>query len=299
LQPDVTVCWLTDPDHTQHRYGLGAPRSVQALRECDATFGQLQDSLDALGWREQTNIIVTSDHGFSTRSGWPEGGAVPALVEAGLKESAESADVIVSGGAVYLAAAARNRAPAIVKRLQEHPRIGSILVADDGPAAGCPGTLPLSAAWAGSLHRRRPDIQFSPIWWNARNEWGVPGFVAGSDGAGHGSTSPRDLHNTLVLAGPDVKRRQESDLPAGLIDLAPTILAMLGLPVPEAMDGRVLTEVLVAAPSGPGPDLEGEPHEERLSAQTALPSGGAYQQWLRRVQVGRTWYLTGAGAERG
>ena len=67
LRPDVTICWLTDPDHTQHRCGLGAPQSLEALRGCDAVFSRLLASLDKLGWRDYTNLIVTSDHGFTTR----------------------------------------------------------------------------------------------------------------------------------------------------------------------------------------------------------------------------------------
>lgn len=289
LHPDVTICWLTDPDHTQHRYGLGAPQSLAALRGCDAVFSQLLASLDTLGWRNHTNVIVTSDHGFTTRRPQYETDPIAALA---------SDDVIVSSGAIYLTSESTGRAAAIVQTLQDHPAVGAIFAADDGPAAGQPGTLPLSVAWGGRLHRRRPDIQLSPVWWDDTNEYGVPGYAAGPVGAGHGSTSPRDLRNTLILAGPDVRSGTTSDVPAGLIDVAPTVLAMLGLPVPATMDGRVLTEVLrpgvVAGATGTIP----EPQSETASASAAMTTGGSYRQWLHRMRVGRTWYLTAAGAER-
>ena len=89
----MTICWLTDPDHTQHRYGLGAPQSLAALRGCDAVFSRLLASLDTLGWRDHTNVIVTSDHGFTTRRPQYETDPIAALA---------SDDVIVSGGAIYL-----------------------------------------------------------------------------------------------------------------------------------------------------------------------------------------------------
>ena len=289
LRPDVTICWLTDPDHTQHRYGLGAPQSLAALRACDAVFGRLLASLDKLGWQDHTNVIVTSDHGFTTRRPQYETDPIAALA---------SDDVIVSSGAIYLTSESTDRAAAIVQTLQDQPAVGAIFAADDGPAAGRPGTLPLSLAWGGRLHHRRPDIQCSPVWWDDMNEYGVPGYAAGPAGASHGSTSPRDLRNTLILAGPDVRSATTSDAPAGLIDVAPTILAMLGLPVPTTMDGRVLTEALrpgvVAGTTG----LTPEPQSETASASAAMTTGGSYRQWLHRVRVGRTWYLTAAGAER-
>ena len=288
LQPDVTICWLTDPDHTQHRFGLGAPQSLAALRGCDAVFSRLLTSLDRLGWRDHTNVIVTSDHGFTTRRPQYETDPIAALA---------SDDVIVSGGAIYLTSESTDRAAAIVQTLQDHPAVGAIFAADDGPAAGRPGALPLSIAWGGQLHRRRPDIQCSPVWWDDANEYGVPGYAAGPAGASHGSTSPRDLRNTLILAGPDVRSGTTSDVPAGIIDIAPTVLALLGLPVPTTMDGRVLTEALrpgaIAGATGPAQ----EPQFETASASAAMTTGGSYRQWLRRVRVGRTWYLTAAGAE--
>ena len=223
---------------------------------------------------------------------------MPGLITAGLKAAPESDDVIVSGGAIYLTSESTDRAAAIVQTLQDHPTVGAIFAADDGPAAGRPGTLPLSMAWGGRLHRRRPDIQFSPVWWDDANEYGVPGYAAGPVGASHGSTSPRDLRNTLILAGPDVRSGTTSDVPAGLIDVAPTVLAMLGLPVPTTMDGRVLTEALrpgvVEGETGPTP----EPQSKTASASAAMTNGGSYRQWLRRVRVDKTWYLTAAGAER-
>jgi predicted AlkP superfamily phosphohydrolase/phosphomutase len=51
------------------------------------------------------------------------------------------------------------------------------------------------------------------------------------------------LHGVLMMAGPDVKRGHRVD-DAGLMDLAPTILHLMDLPVPDDMDGRVLTDLL-------------------------------------------------------
>ena len=61
----------------------------------------------------------------------------------------------------------------------------------------------------------------------------------------HGSFSPWDVHNTLLAWGPDIKRGAVSDVPAGNADIAPTVLALAGIPATgEPLDGRVLSEAL-------------------------------------------------------
>ena len=67
-------------------------------------------------------------------------------------------------------------------------------------------------------------------------------------GAGHGSSSPFDIHNTLVAAGPDLKAGVEIEVPSGNVDFAPTFLHLLGLDIPSSMQGRVLHEALREGP---------------------------------------------------
>jgi predicted AlkP superfamily phosphohydrolase/phosphomutase len=50
----------------------------------------------------------------------------------------------------------------------------------------------------------------------------------------------------LFIRGPELKR-ETNDLSPRLIDVAPTILHLLGLPIPTDMDGRVLEEIFSAA----------------------------------------------------
>jgi predicted AlkP superfamily phosphohydrolase/phosphomutase len=71
----------------------------------------------------------------------------------------------------------------------------------------------------------------------------------------------------FLAAGPGIRRGAVMD-GARLIDVAPTILYALGLPVPEDMDGRVLTEVftqehLAANPVRRGPSSIAQPLVER------------------------------------
>jgi arylsulfatase A-like enzyme len=67
--------------------------------------------------------------------------------------------------------------------------------------------------------------------------------------AGHGTSSPYDIHNTLIAAGPDFREHASSEIPTGNVDLAPTLLRLLGLQVPPSMTGRVIEEGLRGGPS--------------------------------------------------
>ena len=48
----------------------------------------------------------------------------------------------------------------------------------------------------------------------------------------------------LIIAGPGVKKRYRREKPVYMVDIAPTILHLLGLEIPEYMEGRVLREIL-------------------------------------------------------
>jgi arylsulfatase A-like enzyme len=85
----------------------------------------------------------------------------------------------------------------------------------------------------------------------------------------YGVSSSHRMNGILIAAGPAIQRGAQIQ-GASLTDLAPTILYLLGLPIPPDLDGRVLTEVLVdsrpveyggIAASGPGA-LEGYSDEE-------------------------------------
>ena len=65
----------------------------------------------------------------------------------------------------------------------------------------------------------------------------MPGRRPTTGVAGHGSSSPYDVHNTLIAAGPDLREHAVSDVPTGNADLAPTLLTADG-PARPAVDDR-------------------------------------------------------------
>jgi predicted AlkP superfamily pyrophosphatase or phosphodiesterase len=76
-KPFVLVFWSRDPDGSQHNTGdslntvtpgINGPTSMAGIKNADNNLAQLRKALDDLGLAANTNIIVSSDHGFSTIS---------------------------------------------------------------------------------------------------------------------------------------------------------------------------------------------------------------------------------------
>ncbi|HYM23632.1 MAG TPA: alkaline phosphatase family protein, partial [Vicinamibacterales bacterium] len=252
LHPDVTVLWISDPDHTAHNKGIGTPVTLRALELVDANIGRIEDSLKARGLLDRTDIIVTSDHGFSTHGGTLN---LEAIVR-------PYAPVVVSEGAIYVTGGDRDaRVRAIVAALQRNADVGAIFTRGGEVA----GTLPFDVVRYG--HARAGDVLVSANWTREKNDEGYEGRTTDRGVAGHGASSPYDIHNVLIAAGPDFRSTASSDAPTGNVDLTPTLLRLLGLPVPPLMTGRVVEEALRG---GSAPAVS---HE----TQTVRSADGAYE----------------------
>src|SRR5437899_7747746 len=88
------------------------------------------------------------------------------------------------------------------------------------------------------------------------------------------------MHNIFIAAGPDFRRGQMNDLPTGNVDLAPTILRILGITPPQKLDGRVLAEALVKV----DPATAGlKPETKTIEAIKDFPAGN----WRQSLQISR------------
>ena len=248
MHPDVTLMWISDPDTTAHNKGIGSPETNESLRLVDAEIGRIEDTLRAKGLADRTNIIVTSDHGFSTHTGTLRLAPLVAPFARPLPDG--SPDIVVAEGAIHFRAGADPaRVSAIVAMLQRRPEVGAIFTRSKtgGGAEGVvPGTLSFEVArWS---HARSAEILVSADWTRETNAAGYEGKTTDSGVAGHGTSSPYDVHNTLIAAGPDFREHAVSDVPTGNVDVAPTLLRLLGLEIPASMTGRVIAEALRSGP---------------------------------------------------
>lgn len=248
VDPSVTVMWLGALDSTAHEKGIGAPETIAILRHVDGEIKRVEDGLKAAGLFDSYNIWVTSDHGFSTYTGGVNLGELLKPFAGSMPDG--SPRIVSGGGAIYVRDGDEAAISAIVAKLQQTPGVGAIFTraAKTGSFDGrLPGTLSFDAArWN---HERAAQILFSPDWTDAPNSYRVRGSSASGGTAGHGSSSPWDIHNTLIAAGPDLKRGVAIDTPSANVDFAPTFLRLLGLPIPGSVQGRPLGEALAGGPT--------------------------------------------------
>ena len=154
--------------------------------------------------------------------------------------------IAANGGSDYLYNTAHD--PALVAKavrfLQSREEYGAIFV--DDRYTNIPGTLPMSRVRLENTAGRNPDIVVS---FNSDPSAVVQGFPgteyesAGNNRGMHGSFGVTDVHNTLVASGPNFRSGASNSLPSGNVDVAPTVAAILGVPLAQA-DGRVLYEAL-------------------------------------------------------
>jgi arylsulfatase A-like enzyme len=127
-----------------------------------------------------------------------------------------------------------------------------------------------------------PDVLVSMRWSADRNDWGAPGLLTVAEGhrgrGSHASLSRFDLHNTLIAAGPDFKKGFVDELPSGNIDVAPTVLAILGVAPPHSIAGRVLSEALVDVSPG-----SSKAEQETFEASRDL----GFRQWHQALKTSR------------
>lgn len=288
--PAFSLLWLSDPDLTQHEYSPGSEPSLAATRSSDRNLAAVLDAVSKKNMRETTDILVVSDHGFSTiERGIDFTGELRAAgfdAVAAFQQAPKSGQIMVvgNGGTILFYVIEHDRA--ITARLVEwlqHSDFAGVIFAREK----FEGAFLLESVHANTADA--PDVMVA-LRWNAKpNRFGIPGQIItdAARGAGKGShvtLSEFDVHNTLIAAGPDFRRGMANDLPSGNVDLAPTILRLLGLEAPQKFDGRILAEAMTSDSAPP------RAVTETLEAVRKF-SSGQWRQHLRISRVGEATYI--------
>jgi hypothetical protein len=230
----VAALWLADPDHTLHAVPLGSPAHREALAGAERCVLQVLRTVESLrNAGEEILLVIGSDHGQETI-----GDSVDLekwLRDRGLGDLVAVGEIAVAGQgtAALLYATQRGRSPLldVLPALGAEPWADGVVI---GEALARLGNAPRGGIVAALNMARRADA----------NPYGVPGqrWVVEEDdkpaaiGCGqHGGWGPDETAPFLLVNGagvaPGVLRRATS-----LVDLAPTMLAFLGLPT-DGCDG--------------------------------------------------------------
>ena len=227
-RPQLITAWFHGADGAGHRHGPGADAVRKTLAQQDAQLARLFTALDVQKRWAETTVLVVSDHGMQAieqtvnlHSAFVEA-EVEAQVHGGggfvtvtLADSDDDLDdALETARGLGLEAWARGKGPAGLG--SANPRFGDLVaMAPLGTAISKAGLLGrLQASFMGGTHGYRPD---------APSMGAI--FLALGRGVAAGS-APGQVR---------------------ALDVAPTVLSLLGLPVPDTMEGRPI-------------DLEGNPN---------------------------------------
>lgn len=254
--PDFLGVSFSATDLVGHSFGPDSHEVQDVLARLDRTLGRLLTTLDATVGRDKYVLALSADHGVATvpeaarAAGRPAGrvplGSVRATVEKALAGIGAGPHVArAEYTQVYLTrdtqtkATAATVAPALAA-LRALPGIGAAVWNGglDGPQEGISPEL-LAAVRASHVPERSGDITILP----------QPGWIFvlgnnpnGGDGTTHGSPHEYDQHVPLVFLGGAFTPGHYGTrvTPA---DVAPTLAAMIGMPMRD-VEGRPLTDAV-------------------------------------------------------
>ena len=263
LDPSVAMFWSNNPDTVQHASPVGGQMSDKALSIVDNQIGKLCRYIEA---DKKMNILFVSDHGYSTIKDTVN---ITDNIKKELVQLIPDIDQILiapNGGSVlfYINPPDVKVIETLIDYLIQQPWCGNLLTSSKFGAI-IKGTVDLGIV--GLEGERSPDLVMSFRWENLMNEFSVPGVAynaGGVKGNGlHGSMGFSEQHCTLIGFGPDFHEGVEVKIPSGNIDVAPTVLDLIGINDTSKMDGRVLSEGLVGRNFSSAEVLKKEIFKER------------------------------------
>lgn len=253
---DVLAVSLSTTDHVGHRFGPDSREAHDQFLRLDRALGTFLDSLFAL--RDSTRIVIalTADHGVIPLPAAPTAGlrAPPARIDpaqllAPFRNAVAARGAPVTGIALaegILALAHDTLAAhgirgdslrrAIVAALRATP---GVLRVDDARTLARADTTRdrIARRWR---HQLPDDVRWDAL---VTLRSGTTWALAGSTDASHGSPHDMDARVPIIFWGrpfrPGIQRAH-----ARVVDIAPTLAAVLGVRPMERLDGRPLTAIL-------------------------------------------------------
>ncbi|MFT3686731.1 MAG: ectonucleotide pyrophosphatase/phosphodiesterase [Phycisphaerales bacterium] len=243
-RPNLALLHIADVDHDEHKYGPRSPEAYAAIKAADERVGRVWAELKK-DYPGKATLFIVSDHGFSII----ERSILPNVVlrDAGLLQVEASK---VTGGDVRVVTQGGSAMIYILndaKRAEIAARIPDLFSKVEGVASVI-GTDKFAEYGVADpkVDPHSPDIIL----------FAKMGYSFGSTAAGSMSLSEKpelkgthghdnnlpDLHAIFVAWGAGIRPGVTVQNVAN-IDVAPTLAAVMGLPMP-GVDGKVLTGAL-------------------------------------------------------
>jgi len=236
-RPRLITSWFRGADGAAHRHGPGSPEARRLLRSQDRALARLVAGLEERRAFETSILLVVSDHGMAP--------VVRTIdLAAALRSSGVDARVYGGGGLATLSTGGQT---AVTRRAAELLRSLGLEVLWPGPASPDPR---LRNPRMGDL------VAVAPLGTAVSDRPGSP--MRGAHG--YPSDEP-SMGAVLIAAGGGIRSGRRLGVVRNL-DVAPTLLAWLGIERPSWMEGRPIAGLLAAVPStddaAPRPQASGE-----------------------------------------
>jgi predicted AlkP superfamily pyrophosphatase or phosphodiesterase len=249
-RPAVLLINLPETDHSGHATGGINHPEVMApiIANVDLQLGRLMDAYRQAGIYERTLWVVTSDHAMTPVTMKVSQEALrSAVASAGTRTGAAMSEFYVLNPA-RAAQAADNISAANIPGVhgvyykQRLPDGSFSYLPSAATARSFPSGLDQCFRYLGTTYAsaRSPEI----VLVLAENAHIGNGKFQGT----HDTVTWNDSHIPLVIAGPGTRRGAVSESPARLVDIAPTVTALLGVG-PKGMDGIILADALGTPPA--------------------------------------------------
>jgi predicted AlkP superfamily pyrophosphatase or phosphodiesterase len=247
---DVLAVSFSALDYIGHDFGPDSHEVQDTLFRLDRTLGDLLAALDAGVGRDRYVVALSADHGVGEipEARTEAGGDAGRVAAAAIRQVAEAAMTAAHGigphiahvenTQIYLTDAARQRASAdrtvlmpIINAVARMDGVLHVFPSHDLTSRRA-SVDPIERAAALSHH----PLESGDIVVVRKPHW----ISSTSSAATHGSLQHYDQHVPVIFMGRAFKPGRYAT-PASPADLAPTLAALIGLPLPQ-VDGRVLSD---------------------------------------------------------
>lgn len=289
--PELTILWFGEPDESYHLFGVGSEQSLAALRHADSEFGRIINWWENSNLQDSLQIVVTSDHAQITKK--TQISMFNLLTEQGFKVDdhlEDGADITLINsysGNMLIKNSDPGLSNAVGEALRSFDCCGMIFSQDrDGIEGTIPGSFSKKLLMVD--HARSPDIYYTLKTDNEPDLYGLKGNCyfdnwPPAGGGIHGGLHPKEMHCTCVIHGSLFRESSEIPTTSGIIDILPTILHGLNIPIPQSVDGRILIEAM-ANGSSSAPEQSSESYEVGQDN---------FRQVLKTTKTGDSYYIDG------
>ena len=256
--PDVLAVSLSSTDAIGHSYGPNSREIHDQMLRLDRSLGTFLDSLAKLRDPRRTVVVLTADHGITPFTGWSRQNGFPLADVVSVDSIVQAASNALLGLAgpppgqwiryFDLGLLTMDRAGLTARGVNVDSVVGALateiravhgVLRVDTPRSLAAVDTAQDAIGRRWLNTVPPDVGAELM------VTLQPKFVfGGSSSAEHGQPSDDDTHVALLFWGAGIRAGTNTNR-VSVVDIAPTLAALLGVQPTEPIQGRVLVEALI------------------------------------------------------